>query len=146
VVEEVEPMRLTWRDAAASAFVGTAAVLYALWAAGVAMTTYSTKAIGLVVFGLGWAACVTNQREMAVVYGVDPKGPRPTILFAAGTTVLGAVALIAGVVAIFTGSEPFVLVLLGALVALWFAATARHAFGWWARSADEPERRLDRAA
>ena len=104
-------MRLTWRDAAASAFVGTAVVVCTLWAAGFAMTTYSTKAIGLVVFGLGWAACVTNQREMAVVYGVDPTKPRPTIVYAVSTTVLGAVALIAGVVAIFRGSEPFVLVL-----------------------------------
>jgi hypothetical protein len=146
VIEEVVPMRLTWRDATTSAFVGTAAVLYALWAAGVAMTTYSTKAIGLVAFGLGWAGCVTNQREIAVVYGVDETRIRPTTAYAVAASILGAVALIAGIATLFTGSDLFLLVLLGALVALWLIATARHAFGWWTRKVHEPERPLARAA
>lgn len=143
-------MRLTWRDAAASAFVGTAAVLYTLWAVGVAMTTYSTKAIGLVVFGLGWAGCVTNQREMAVVYGVHATRSRPTTTYAVAASILGAIALIAGIATLFTGSEPLLLVLLGALVAVWLIATARHGLGWWT---NEPSHRarpvarpVDRAA
>jgi hypothetical protein len=139
-------MRLTWRDGAASAFVGTAVVLYTLWAAGIAMTTYSTTAIGLVVFGLGWAGCVTNQREMAVVYGVDETRSRPTTTYAVAASILGAIALIAGIGTLFTGSEPLLLVLLGALVAVWLIATARHGFGWWTRKVHESERPLARAA
>ena len=139
-------MRLTWRDAAASAFVGTAVVLYALWAAGVAMTTYSSRAAGLVVFALGWAGCVTNQREMAVVYGVDATRSRPTTTYAVAASILGAIALIAGIATLLTGSEPLLLVLLGALVAVWLIATARHGFGWWTRKVHEPERPLARAA
>jgi hypothetical protein len=139
-------MRLTRRDAAASAFVGTAVVLYALWAAGVAMATSSTTAIGAVVFGLGLASCVTNQREMAVVYGVDETRSRPTTTYAVAASILGAVALISGIATIFTGSEPLLLVLLGTLVALWLIATARHAFGWWTTKVHEPERPLARAA
>jgi hypothetical protein len=139
-------MRLTWRDAMTSVFVVAAVVVYAMWTAGIAMTTVSTTTIGVVVFALGWAGCVTNQREMSVVYGVDRTKPRPTRAYAVGTSALGAVALIAGVAAMFTGNESFVIVLLGALVALWLIATARHAFAWWAKSADEPEVPLDRAA
>lgn len=142
-------MRLTWRDAVTGVFVVAAVVVYAVWTAGIAMTTVSTTAIGVVVFALGWAACVTNQREMAIVYGVDRTRPRPTTGYAAGTSALGAVALIAGVAAMFTGNESFVIVLLGALVALWLIATARHAFAWWVKSTDEPEAPgvpVDRAA
>jgi hypothetical protein len=63
-------MNLKWRDGVATLFVVTAAALYGLWATGTAMSGLSTRAIGWMVFGLGWAACATNQREMAVVYGV----------------------------------------------------------------------------
>jgi hypothetical protein len=139
-------MRLTWRDAVTSVLVGAAVIVYVLWAAGIALTTVSPTAIGVGVFALGWAACVANQRGTAVVYGVDRTKSRTTTTYAVATSVLGAVALLAGIAAIFTGSEPFVVVLLGALVALWLAATARHAFGWWMKSPDEPEVRLDRAA
>jgi hypothetical protein len=139
-------MRLTWRDAAASAFVGTAVVLYALWAAGVAMTIYSSKAIGLVVFGLGWAGCVTNKREMAVVYGVDGTRSRPTTTYAVAASILGAIALIAGIATLITGSAPLLLVLLGALVAVWLIATARHGLGWWTNEPSDRARPVDRAA
>jgi hypothetical protein len=139
-------MRFTWRDAVASAFVGTAVVLYALWAAAVVMTTSSTTEIGVVVFGLGWAGCVTNQREMAVVYGVDETRSRPTTTYAVAASILGAIALISGIATLFTGSEPLLLVLLGTVVVLWLIATARHAFGWWTTKEHESERPLLRAA
>src|SRR5512132_168215 len=100
----VRTMRLTWRDAVTSVFVVAAVVVYAVWTAGIAMTTVSTTTIGVVVFALGWAGCVTSQREMAVVYGVDRTKPRPTTAYAVGTSALGAVALIAGIATIFTGN------------------------------------------
>jgi hypothetical protein len=127
-------------------FVGSAVALFALWAADAIVKDLSTKAIGAIVFGLGWAACMANQREIATVYATERTKPRSTTGYAVGTSVLGAVALIAGIVAVFTGNEPFVVVLLGAMVALWLAATARHGFGWWMKTADDPEVPLDRAA
>jgi hypothetical protein len=68
---------------------------------------------------------------MAVVYGVDETRSRPTTTYVVAASILGAVALIAGIATLFTGSAPLLLVLLGALVALWVIATARHALGWW---------------
>jgi hypothetical protein len=142
----VEPLRLTWRDAAASAFVGTAVVLYALSAAGVANDDLLDEGDRPRGVGLGWAGCVTNRHEMAVVYGVDETKSRPTTAYAVAASILGAVALLAGIVTLLTGSELFLLVLLGALVALWLIATARHAFGWWTERLGDRARLIDRTA
>jgi hypothetical protein len=139
-------MRLTWRDAVASLFVAAAVIAYVLWAAGVAMTTVSSTGIGLVVFGSGWAACVTNRREMATVYGVDRTRPGPTRVYVVAASILGAMALIAGIATLFTRSEPLLLVLVGAVVAFWLLATARHAFGSRTANVNGRERHLDRAA
>jgi hypothetical protein len=76
-------------DALTRILVVAAAIAYALWAAGIAMTTVSTTAIGVVVFALGWAARVTNQREIAVVCGVDRTKAPTTTVYTAATTVLG---------------------------------------------------------
>ena len=70
-------MRLTWRDGVATVFVAAAAVGYGLWVTGIAMPGVSARVLGACVLGLGWAACTINQREMAVVYGVDSNRRRP---------------------------------------------------------------------
>ena len=62
-------MRFTVRDGLATVFVPAAGVVYLLWVTGAAMTGWSARVVAVVVFGLGWAACVTDQKQMAVVYG-----------------------------------------------------------------------------
>ena len=69
-------MRLTWRDGSATLLVAGAAAVYALWATGTPMAGASITVIAAVVFGLGWAACLTDQREMQIVYGADRQHPR----------------------------------------------------------------------
>ena len=66
--EEAE-MRLTVRDGLATVFVAAAAAVYLLWVSGAAMTGWSVRVAAAVVFGLGWAACVTDQKQMAAVFG-----------------------------------------------------------------------------
>ena len=72
-------MRLTVRDVLATLFVAAAAALYGMWVTGAGLAGLSTRVIAVVVFGLGWAACVTDQKEMAVVFGADrtARGHRP---------------------------------------------------------------------
>ena len=73
-------MRLTVRDGLATVFVAAAAAVYLLWVTGAAMTGWSVRVAAAVVFGLGWAACVTDQKQMAVVYGAARgAGGRPRL-------------------------------------------------------------------
>ena len=44
--------------------------------------------------------------------------------------VFGTAALVAGIVALVTGSEVFLAVLVGSVVVLCLATTAGHRFGW----------------
>ena len=70
-------MRLTIRDGLATLFVAAAAAVYVPWVTGAAMSGWSVRVTAAVVFGLGWAACLTDQKQMAVVYGATREGPKP---------------------------------------------------------------------
>jgi hypothetical protein len=67
-------MRLTIRDGVATLLVATATVVYILWVTGAAMAGWSARLTAAVVFALGFAACVTDQKQMAVVYGATVRG------------------------------------------------------------------------
>ena len=90
------------------------------------MANTSTTVIAAVVFGLGWAACVTDQREMQIVYGADRQRPRPPIGYLMLTSAIGVMALGAGIAALVTASGTALIILLAAMIALWVLATARH--------------------
>ena len=120
-------MRLTWRDGLATLLVAAAAVLYALWAAGVLMPGVSTRWMTVIAFALGVAACTADQRELGEVYGATREGPRPSGLYIALATGLGIVMLVAGIFAFVLASEALLATLVAAMVALWLIATARHA-------------------
>ena len=120
-------MRLTWRDGLATLLVAAAAVLYALWAAGVLMPGVSTRWMTVIAFALGVAACTASQRELGEVYGATREGPRPSGLYIALATALGVVMLVAGILAFVLASEALLATLVAAMVALWLIATARHA-------------------
>ena len=112
-------MRLSWRDGLATAFVGIGAVLYILWWSGVEVL--GPRAIAGVVFGLGLAASVT-----AVVYGVGAGLLRASKLYLAIASLIGLVALIAGVIAIANVNEAMLATLVAATVVLWAISTVRH--------------------
>jgi hypothetical protein len=122
-------MRLTWRDGLATLFVAGAAVLYALWLAP------STRVLGAVVFTLGFAGCMSDQAEMAGVYGAEGRRRAP-MAYVVVASLVGAVALVAGIVTLVGASETALGVLVAAIVALWAMATVRHALAGGPRGHD----------
>ena len=136
-------MRLTWRDGSATLLVAGAAAVYALWATGTAMAGASITVIVAVVFGLGWAACLTDQREMQIVYGADRQHPRPPLGYIMLTSAMGVMTLGAGIAALVTASDAALVILLAGMIALWVLATARHILATHAdRGGGAPARHL----
>ena len=134
-------MRLTVKDAMATLFVMPAALQYALWVNGIAVSGLTTRVLGIIVIGLGMAGCMTSQQEMAVVYGVDRKRPRPPMPYV-------VVTLVAGIITLATASEVMLGTLVAATVVLWAISTVRH---WVAGRPQEarpsaPERTLQKVA
>jgi uncharacterized RDD family membrane protein YckC len=118
-------MRLSWRDGVATICVAAVGILYAVWRSeSEVFGMSSARAIGLTVLLLGLAASVT-----AVVFGVGEGLLRASKLYLALMSLLGLVALVAGIVVLVKQSEA----MLGALVAstcvLWAVSTVRHATG-----------------
>jgi hypothetical protein len=119
-------MRLTWKDGLATMFVGAAAVLYLQWAGGTTVSeTPAPRSLSVGIFALGIGACYAAKSQMAAVYGVEGR-PRPPMPYVVLVSVLGAVTLVAGIVAIATGGAPALATLTGAMVALWALATVHH--------------------
>ena len=119
-------MRLTIRDGLATMFVAAAAAVYVPWLTGAAMTGWSARVIAAVVFGLGFAACLTDQTQMAVVYGATHEGPRQPMAYGMLVSVLGALALVSGAIALVTGNAVMLAALAASMAGLWVIATARH--------------------
>lgn len=117
---------LTYRDWLVTAAVLGAGVVYGLWLTDTAMVDATPRAVAVLVFALGIVGCTANQREMAIVYGVDRDQPRPPMAYIVATSTIGAVALVAGLTAIVTGGEVALATLVLAMVALWIMSTARH--------------------
>jgi hypothetical protein len=117
-------MRLTWKDALATLFVGAAAMLYLLSAGGTAQPA-APRGLAVGIFALGIGACYTAKSQMAAVYGVDGRA-RPPLSYVVLVSVLGAVTLLAGILAILTGGSVALATLTAGMVALWAVSTARH--------------------
>lgn len=119
-------MRLTWKDAVTTLFTaGIVAVYIAfLQEAGwplIASVRGTTAAILVLGFVGGCAFGAVGDG-----YG---KGESSVSKMLIGiTTVLGVIALAAGIYALVTASAVMLAVLFGATVALWLTATLRHAF------------------
>ena len=127
-------MRLTIRDGLATVFVAAAAVVYLPWVTGAALTSWSVRVTAAVVFALGWAACMTDQKQMAVVYGATREGRRPPAAYVVLVSAIGALALVAGVMALVTGSAALLATLAASMAGLWLIATVRHAMASGSRS------------
>jgi hypothetical protein len=99
-------MRLTIRDGLTTLLVAAAAAVYVLWMTGAAMTGWPVRVTAAVVFALGFASCLTDQRQMAVVYGASRESPRPPVAYVVYASVIGALALVTGVIALVTAAWP----------------------------------------
>jgi uncharacterized membrane protein YphA (DoxX/SURF4 family) len=85
----------------------------------------STRALALIVVGLGWAACTSNRAEMAIVYGV--RGRRPPTAYVVIASVIGAAALVVGIITLVTANAAMLATSVAAMIALWAMSTIRHA-------------------
>lgn len=129
-------MRLTWRDGLASLFVTAAAVLYALWLTGAGGAGMSTRAIGALVFGLGWAACASNKAGVTAVYGAAGGRSHAPMAYIVMASLVGLIALVAGVITLVSANEAMLGTLVAGMVALWAMSTVRHAIATESRRDD----------
>jgi hypothetical protein len=114
-------MRLPKQDIIATVLVAGAGFLYLLWFLGSAPLGLSgTRATGLVVLGLGFAASAS-----AVVPKFDQliHGNKT---YLAATSLIGMVALVAGILVLLIASDTALGVLLAAMGTLWLIATIHH--------------------
>ena len=114
-------MSLPKKDVVATVLVAAAAAVYLLWLAGAAPPGLDgPRATGLVVLALGFVASAT-----AVVPGFDQlmHGAKAYLV---GTSLLGAVALVAGVLVLVSASEAALTVTICTMVVLWAVATTHH--------------------
>jgi len=116
-------MRITWRDWTATVLVAVAALMYARWLSEEEVLGISSpRMLGLTVLLLGLAASVT-----AVVFGVGEGLLRAPKLYLAITSLIGLVALVAGIWVLVNESEDMLAALVAATVVLWLISTVRHA-------------------
>jgi hypothetical protein len=114
-------MKVPARDVAATAAVLLAVVAYALWLADVeVLGTTSVRGVGAAVLVLGFVASA-----LAVVPGFDQliRGNRA---YLAAMSLLGVVALVSGVVALWEESETALGLMVAAVVVLWGVSTTHH--------------------
>ena len=114
-------MRIPTRDRIATGLVACAVIVYTLWAAGLTLLGMdSIRVTGLVVLGLGFAASAS-----AVVPGFDEllHGSKLYLLV---TSLIGLLALVAGVVMLVATSEIALGMVMAAMVVLWMIATVHH--------------------
>ncbi len=112
--------RLTWRDGVATVLVGAGLALYVLWLNGAELA--GPRTIAGFVLGFGLAASL-----IAVVYGVGAGLLRAPKVYLAVASLLGLLALVAGVVAVTSINETMLATLVAATFAMWLMATIRHA-------------------
>ncbi len=116
-------MRLTWKDAVSTVFMAAIVVIYVAflnsttaWLISSARGTAAAVLVLGIVGGCGMSAAAEQyQGQRARAY-------------TSFASVLGATALIAGVIALITASTVALALLVAATLALWLVATARHAF------------------
>ena len=114
-------MTVPRKDIVATFAVAAAVALYLLWLADVTLLGISSaREAGLAVLVLGFVASAT-----AVVPSFDQllHGNK---VYLATTSLLGLVALVSGIVALWSDSSPALGVLMAVLLALWGISTTHH--------------------
>jgi hypothetical protein len=119
-------MRLTWKDAVTTVFIGAIVAVYVAFLNGTsAWLISSARGTTAAVLVLGFVGgCALGGLADAYTGAKS----RPAQAFTVIATMLGIVALIAAIVGLITGGTAALAVLVGATIALWLTATIRHAF------------------
>jgi len=134
-------MRMTWRDRVASVLVVMVVVAYGLWLAMADKPTESgIRAMVASVLVLGFAASAT---AVVPAFGELVHGSKP---YLGAASVLGLVALAAGVVAFVSADTTMLAVLVATTVVMWVMATVRHAKAGSAPTAAVEHRPRERTA
>ena len=114
-------MKLQKRDLIATCLVAVAAVVYATWAMGAMPSSLDTVRVsGAIVLALGFAASAT---AVVPTFGQLMHGNRA---YLALTSVLGVVALVAGVMMLVGSSGAALTAVMVAMLALWLISTVHH--------------------
>lgn len=114
-------MRLPKRDLIATVLVAGAVVVYLLWAADLALPgTGSARVAGVVVLALGFAASASAVVPTFVGLLHGNKA------YLVVTSLLGAAALVGGVMTLISASARGFAVMIVATVALWLISTVHH--------------------
>jgi hypothetical protein len=115
-------MRLTWKDAVSTVFMAAIVFIYAefLGSTSAWLISSARGTAGAVLFlgmvgGCGMSAAAGQYQDAQAR------------LYTSIASVAGAIALVAGVIALITGSTVALAILVVATLALWLAATVRHA-------------------
>ena len=115
-------MRLTGRDRLATLLVGAAALVYVVWVtANGADDETDVRVVTGIVLALGFVASAS-----AVVPGFEGlmHGSKAYLIV---SSLLGLGAFVAGIAALVTGQEVWLLLLVVSTVVLWALSTLRHA-------------------
>ena len=117
-------MRLSWRDGVATLAVAIATVGYLLWVTDTAFTSWSARAVAIGVLVLGAAGAASAAERFATDVGAEghDRGPMTYVIWVG---LLGALALVSGVIAIIMSSTAWLGILVLSLVTLWVSAAAR---------------------
>ena len=114
-------MRFPRRDLIATVCVAAGVLVYALWAAGHPLPGMSSvRVVALVVLGTGVAASASAvvPSFAQLLHG--------SMMYMAITSLVGAVALVAGIIAVFRQTDAMLHLLAATTVALWIITTVRH--------------------
>ena len=114
-------MNLQKRDLVATGLVAAAGVIYLLWLLDTTPTGITdVRATGAVILALGFAASAT---AVVPTFGQLLHGNKA---YLAVTSLLGLLALIAGVVMLVASSQTGLAVVMLAMITMWLIATIHH--------------------
>lgn len=119
-------MRLTWKDAVATLFMGGIVAVYVAYLNGTSAWLISTaRGTTTAVLVLGFVGgCALGGLADAYTGAKS----RSALAFTVVATILGLTALTAAIVGLITGGTVALAVLVATTLALWLVATMRHAF------------------
>jgi len=118
-------MRLTWKDGLATALVALAVLVFAAWSADGTIAGISGRGLVVAMFVLGVAGCYTAQSHFEKIYSRNGV-PHTQISYVVLISAVGAVATVAGIVAMIGDGGLAVSILLVAMIVLWILSTLRH--------------------
>ena len=118
-------MRLTWKDGLATVLIALAVLVFVVWSADGAIAGISGRGLVVAMFLLGVAGCYSAQSQFEKVYGANGT-PRPPMAYVVLISAVGALATVAGIVAMVVDGGLAVPILLLAMIVLWILSTVRH--------------------